>query len=824
MLKFVRKFNEVYTIAAITGLLDVENAVLPAPDARIQTLCYDSRKLTNPARALFFALTGRKDGHTYLREVYKAGVRNFVVQQGRVPVQEFPDANILPVDDTLAALQQLAAAHRRRFDYPVIGITGSNGKTIVKEWLWQLLSPEYRIVRSPKSYNSQLGVPLSLWQMDERHNLAIIEAGISKPGEMDLLERMIAPSVGILTNIGPAHDDGFASRAEKTAEKLRLFKKVSTLICPANAAVGQTAAKLEQITWGKEENAVLRILRTEVVGGRQCLIEALYKGQHRQVVIPFADAASADNAACCWSVLLAMGYDQPVIESRMALLQPLSMRLELKSGLNNCSVLDDSYSNDLASLRIALDFLSQQQQHQQRVLILSDLPGETVGATGIYGEVAALVREKGIGRFVGVGPVLQRYAGLFGSNSLFFPDTQSLADALPSLAFRDATILLKGARHFGFEEISRRLTAQLHETVMEINLNAVEQNLNYFRGKLAAETRLMVMVKAFSYGSGSYEIANLLQFHQVDYLTVAYADEGIALRRAGIDLPIVVMSPGGESLKDMLMHGLEPEIYSFTQLEQLLQVQQEAGLETCRIHLKVNTGMNRLGFEPDDLPQLLEILGSSDRVQVQSVFSHLAAAGDSRHDAFTASQLSAFEQFTDGLKEGLGYSFLRHIANTAAISRWPGARYDMVRLGIGLYGVAGGDRLPLATVATLKTSVAQVREVKAGESIGYNRHGKLERDGRIATVRIGYADGYNRHFGNGAGTMLLQGKPVRTVGDICMDMCMLDVSGMDVQEGEEVIVFGDTPSVTDLSEHIGTIPYELLATVSQRVKRIYYYE
>ncbi|SEO09569.1 UDP-N-acetylmuramoyl-tripeptide--D-alanyl-D-alanine ligase [bacterium A37T11] len=816
-----------YSISDIVQIIGSEGTRLINGQALIQGLSYDSRKISNPENSLFFALTGLKDGHMYVQDAYRLGVRNFVLDAARIDVSGLPEANLIFSSEPLRAMQHLAGQHRRRFNYPVIAITGSNGKTMVKEWLYQLLSPEYRIVRSPKSYNSQLGVALSVWQMDEGHDLAIIEAGISKPGEMEALAAMIAPTIGVLTNIGPAHDEGFKDRAEKLSEKLVLFEHVQMMIYSSGYIPDEPEAipGKQHFCWGKGATDQLQITGRLILPGQEQKLTAMYEGKELEVYIPFVDAASAENAACCWAVMLALGYEQSLVGIRLANLQPLTMRLELKSGLNNCSVIDDSYSNDLASLGIALDFLKQQQQHDKRILILSDLPETGGNADKVYAEVAGLLTEKGVDQLIGVGPEIGTQAAAFDANSLFFADTPELMRALPSLVLTDATILLKGARKFAFETISKRLTAKQHETSLEINLNAVEHNLNAFRGRLRPGTRLMAMVKAFSYGSGSFEIANLLQFNQVDYLTVAYADEGISLRQAGIDLPIVVMSPESRSLNSLLAHNLEPEIYSFGQLRAMLEALKQGGHLAYGIHLKLNTGMNRLGFEPADLDALLQLV-KNDQIRVRSVFSHLVASGNPDEDAFTRHQLALFEDFTVKLRNALGYSFIRHIANTAAIIRWPEAHFDMVRLGIGLYGMDGSHENPLGLqpVATLKTTVAQIRKVKAGESIGYNRHGHLNTDGQIATVKIGYADGYNRRFGNGVGVMMINGQAAPTVGDICMDMCMLDISGLAVAEGDEVIVFGDVPDATTLAESIATIPYELLATVSQRVKRLYYYQ
>jgi len=815
-----------YTIKKIAQVVQAINVKSTDLQVVIEDLIYDSRKISRPKQALFFALKGRRDGHQFVREAYIKGVRNFMVHAD-FDATALVKCNVLFVEDTLTALQRLAAFHRNRFAYPVIGITGSNGKTIVKEWLYQLLHADYHMVRSPKSYNSQLGVALSLWQMNDQHNLAIVEAGISKPGEMAALEEMIRPTLGVLTNIGHAHDEGFVSQEQKLGEKLILFKRAKTLVFSPQYIVPNLAAYLlpeKQFAWNNSGTADLEIL-TKVRKAQGTMLKARYKGKEQHVFVPFTDAASLENAVCCWAVLLVLGFSTESIADKFQRLQPVSMRLALKQGINNCSILDDSYSNDLSSLKIALDFLKQQQQHRQQVVILSDIPTEEAFQESIYRELADLLNEQNI-RLIGVGTVISSYKHFFSAKSLFFPSTDILLQQLHQLGLRDASILIKGARVFSFERVSKALVIQHHETTLEINLNALEHNLNNYKRVLAPNTKLMVMVKAFSYGSGSFEIANLLQFNQVDYLTVAYADEGVTLRRAGITLPIVIMSPGLQDVDQIIEHRLEPEIYSFTELRYFKERLKESGQEGYPIHVKVDTGMHRLGFDPDDLPKLLEELKHDHYVLVSSVFSHLVASGDPQHDDFTREQIQRFKVFTSTMEKGLGYTFIRHIANTSAIMRFPEAQLDMVRLGIGLYGISSNaeDALSLIPIAQLKTGITQIKSIKAGETIGYNRHGRLKGEGTIATVKIGYADGYSRRFGNGVGKMMINGHLVPTVGDICMDMCMLDISGIPAQEGDEVLVMGEELSAESLAKSIDTIPYELLTGISQRVRRIYFYE
>jgi alanine racemase len=790
-------------------------------EATIRTLLTDSRKLHDTAFGLFFALQNRRDGHAYLSDAYQAGVRSFVISDISIATNQFPEANFYLVENTLQALQDLAAYHRNKFNYPVIGITGSNGKTIVKEWLFQLLSSNYNIVRSPKSYNSQLGVALALWEMTDNHTLAIIEAGISKPGEMDTLARMIQPTLGILTHMGEAHAEGFTSFETKLSEKLKLFKSVQTLVISDEYA---SKANVPTFVWGKHASANLHLQESNAVGGKT-LIQANYQQHPQQISIPFTDAAAVENAICCWATLLALGLSTETIFEKMGRLQAVEMRLELKNGIHNCSIIDDSYSCDVSSLTIALNFLKQQQQHVKHSLILSDIPESSVANESLYQQIADLVQAAQVSRFIGVGPVISQFSALFPKNSAFYPNTEALVKDLPSLNFTNEAILIKGARVFAFEQLSAQLVQKVHETVLEINLNALEANLNYYRAQLLPGVKVMAMVKAFSYGSGSAEIANLLQFNRVDYLAVAYADEGIALRQSGITLPIMVMSPEIASIDTLIQYNLEPEIYSFRTLTAIDLALKKHQKVHYPVHIKLETGMHRLGFDTEELSRLADILNNSNSMKVETIFSHLSAAEDKAEDTFTQEQINVFTHAADYLTTSLGYSFIRHLANTSGTGRWKAAQFDMVRLGIGLYGI--DKTLPLGslqTVSRLKTTISQLKTIKPTDTIGYNRLGKLPNGGTIATVKIGYADGYDRGLGNGVGKMLVNGQLAPTIGSICMDMCMLDVTGITVAEGDEVIVFNDDLRVEDIAKKLQTIPYEVLSGISQRVKRVYYYE
>ncbi len=818
-------FTNQYTVSIIGKIINAKLILIS--DTNISTLLTDSRRVFNTTEALFFALSNRRDGHEFITETYEAGVRSFVVRSA--PLEPLISANYLIVPDVLTALQTLAAYHRSRFDLQVIGITGSNGKTIVKEWLYQLLLPEHTIVRSPKSYNSQIGVPLSVWTIKPNHDLGIFEAGISTVNEMANLQKIIKPTIGVLTHIGSAHDEGFASRREKVLEKLKLFKDTKLVIGNYELLLDNKEELINKklFTWSRKFNTANLYVFSETTISCNYYLRGIYQKKEIECLLPFLDQASVENAITCWATMLAMGYNPVVIDKRMERLTPVSMRLELKNGINDCSVIDDSYNSDIQSLEIALDFLDQQNQHAKKTLILSDIFQSGLSQHDLYLQVAAMVDHKKIDRFIGVGEALQLYRDCFTTGEThFYPDTSALLNDLPKLNFTAETILLKGSRNFEFERISRALVQKAHGTVMEINLNALLNNLNYYKSRLQPGVKIMAMVKAFSYGSGTFEIANLLQYHKVDYLAVAYIDEGVALRQAGINLPLMVLNPETAAFDKLVEYKLEPEIYSFNLLDGFIKYLQQTDRFSYPVHIKIDTGMHRLGFEAPDIEMLCDLLEDNPYIKVKSVFSHLVASDAAQHDTFTLKQIRQFEAAYRQIEEALGYKALQHIANTSAITRWPVAQFDMVRLGIGLYGIdpAVEDQSLLQPVAALKTSISQVKSIKAGETVGYNRNGSLAKDGQIATVRIGYADGYLRAFGNGIGKMLVKGKLVPTVGNIAMDMCMIDVSEVEAKEGDEVIVFNEEQRIEELARQIGTIPYEILTNVSQRVKRVYFYE
>jgi alanine racemase len=810
---------------------------------QIEYLLTDSRKMIFPASSLFFALTGpRRTGHQYIRELYDRGVRNFVIYEEFSPDQ-FPEANFILVSDTLHALQQLAGFHRQQFSIPVIGITGSNGKTILKEWLNQLLEDQFNIVRSPRSYNSQIGVPLSVWQIHESNQLGIFEAGISRKGEMKNLEAMIRPDIGIFTNIGEAHSEGFSAIGEKILEKLELFTGSRILI------YNKDQDELDQVitawrkkkdssqgdplplffTWGKHPEATLKILSLNKKTTSVALALE-YRGSRFNLEVPFADKASTDNAMTCVCLLLHLEIPDNLIQEKLYRLLPVAMRLELKEAISRSAVINDSYNADLSSLKIALDFMTQQPQYAKRTVILSDILQSGKKEEDLYREVARLLREKKTSRLIGIGERISANREIFEQTLeaewIFYHSTDEFIRNFHQTDFRDEIILLKGARVFEFERIDRLLARQVHQTVLEVSLSNMAHNLGQFRQLLSPSTRMMVMVKAFAYGLGSYEIGNFLQFHKVDYLGVAYADEGVALRQAGINIPIMVMNVEEEGFPSLLQYNLEPVIYSFRILEAVDHFFKKEGVAGIPVHIEIETGMNRLGFPVREMDALAARLRDSS-FKIQSLFSHLAASEEPQQDAFTQSQARLLKEVADRIQEVVPYPFLRHISNTAAILRHPQLQLDMVRLGIGLYGIdsASTHRLDLKEAATLKSTISQIKLLEQGDTVGYNRRGLGSDRTTIATVRIGYADGYPRSLGNGMGKMWLRGHPVPTVGNICMDMTMVDISDVPyAREGDEIIVFGRELPVAQLAEWAGTIPYEIITGISQRVKRIYFEE
>ena len=802
---------------------------------KISDLLIDSRHLVDARQALFFALTStRNDGHKYIKELYDKGLRAFVVK--RLPETPCPAAAFIVVEDTMKALQALAAHHRQQFDIPVIGITGSNGKTIVKEWLFQMLSADFNIVRSPKSYNSQVGVPLSVWQMNENNTLAIFEAGISEPEEMAALQQVVSPTIGVFTNIGQAHDENFISRDQKAGEKLNLFTKAEKLVyCMDFPEIHQVvirsglSSKFQLFTWSRKFEEADLFVKSVTKDEHSARMECVYRSENHEFVIPFSDDASIENALHCIAVCLQMNYAPNRIAERLKNLASVAMRLEIKAGMNNCTLINDYYNSDINSLSIALDVMRHQTQHRQNVVILSDILQSGRNEVDLYADIAQLLKNKGVDMLIGIGEAISRQSSQFEMESHFFPNVADFLMHFPFSKFSHQTILLKGARAFEFEHISLELQEKAHETVLEINFNHLVGNLNYFRSKIKPETKLMVMVKAFGYGSGNLEVSNVLQFHNVDYLTVAFADEGVELRRAGINLPIMVMSPEVNSYDNIIKYHLEPEVFSFRNLDCIERAIRNLALPEAHpvnVHIKLDTGMHRLGFSKDELPELISRIKANPMLHVKSVFSHLATADNPAEDEFTLSQIRSFEEGSQMIVEAFPHKVLRHILNTAGITRFPQYQFDMVRLGIGLYGVptCEADKDALQPVVALKTTINQIKQIPAGDSIGYNRHGHAERDMCIGIVPIGYADGLSRLLGNGNGKFYVNGHQVPVVGDICMDMCMLDLTDVEAAEGDTVVIFDAEHDIADIAKACQTIPYEIMTRVSQRVKRVYYQE
>jgi alanine racemase len=790
-----------------------------AKDLPITNLLTDSRKALVDTGSVFFAINGeRHDGHRFLKDVYESGVRQFVVEQQLAILESFQDANILLVSSSLDALQSLATHQRKLFTKTVVGITGSNGKTIVKEWLYQLLSPDFNIAKNPGSYNSQLGVPLSVWQLDKHHDIGIFEAGISKPAEMKKLAEIIQPTIGIFTNIGHAHDEGFSSMDEKLREKLQLFNSASLVIASEeNEQVKKTfdALKIKTLTWSFGKTSAIQIQK---LSERNYNIS--YKGSQFNLELPFVDPASVENCFHCVALLLHMKYSPAKIQERILALRAVPMRLELKEGINQSQIIDDTYNNDLSGLKISLEFLSNQQQKQKKRVILSDILESGVQEEELVKQIATLLSKFHITCFVGIGESLFRHKLKFPSNAEFFNSTESFLSSFDFESIGHEVVLVKGARKFKFERIIEKLQKKVHGTVMEIDLGGVVKNLNFFRSRILPSTKIMVMVKAFAYGSGSNEIANLLQYHRVDYLGVAYADEGVDLRKNNISLPIMVMNPSEETFDSLISHNLEPEIYNFRILNSLIRFLSGRKLN---VHVKIDTGMHRLGFDATHVNDLLKILNENKNLKVASVFSHLAGADEAQHDEFSAQQADTFFKNASLISDALGYKPLFHILNSPGILRLPKFQFDMVRLGIGLYGV-NPTREPiegLQPVATLKTIVSQVKRIPAGETIGYGRRGKADRDISIATIAIGYADGFSRAFSRGIGRVLINGQQVPVIGNVCMDMTMVDITGLDVKEGDEVIIFGKDLPIQTLASSINTIPYEILTSMSERIKRLF---
>lgn len=819
-----------YSIKEVAKIIGAKGNELH--DDAITILLTDSRTVSFPEQSLFFALkTKTNDGHKYIPELYKLRVRNFIVSELTPAFETLNDANFLVVKDPLRALQQLAIHHRKKFSIPVIGITGSNGKTIVKEFLYQLLHTEFNIVRSPRSFNSQLGVPLSVWQINSKHTLGIFEAGISQPDEMERLQPIIAPTIGIITNIGEAHQENFISTRQKCLEKLQLFAESEAIIYDGDNAfisncIEAACLSHKAIAWSRTDSEAPLYIKTIEKKENQTTIHCTLLGYNRKYVIPFTDDASIENVIHCMALMLFLKPTSVNHEERFLHLEPVAMRLEVKQGINNCLLINDSYNSDINSLGIALDFLQTRQVEnvQKRTLILSDILQSGTLPKSLYKKVADLVRRKKIDRIIGIGRDIREFGSTFEMEKEFYPSTEDFIQSPSFKKFENELVLIKGSRRFHFERITELLEKKVHETILEVNLDAIVHNFNYYRSKLKPETKMICMVKAFGYGAGSFELAKTLQEHRCDYVAVAVADEGADLRRAGISIPIIVMNPEFGSFNVLLENQLEPEIYSFRLLEAMIKETERRGITSYPIHLKIDTGMHRLGFQPKDVPTICECLKSQSGVAVRSVFSHLAGSDSFVFDDFTMQQIDIFQKAAEELEKGTEYRVLKHILNSAGIERFPAYQMDMVRLGIGLYGVSASGQKGLRNVSTLKTTILQIQEVPAGDSVGYSRKSFVNRDSRIAIIPIGYADGLDRHLGNGAGVVIINGKRCPTIGNICMDTCMIDVTDVEVNEGDSALIFGDELPVSELSDTLGTISYEILTSISPRVKRVYFRE
>ena len=818
----------IYTIEKIATLIGARR--YGDCDANVRWLLTDSRSLCFPEETLFFALRSkRNDGHRYVDDLYRRGVRSFVVEQ--VPEHPQPDANYLKVPSALAALQRLAERHRDEFDIPVVGITGSNGKTMVKEWLYQLLLPSQKIVRSPRSYNSQIGVPLSVWLLNEQTEVALFEAGISQPGEMMALHDIIQPTIGVLTRLGSAHQEHFRSMEEKCMEKLELMHDTNALVYPMDDnTVSRCIRRLnyrgEKIGWSRTDSQAPFFVKETAQTNQSSHITYIYKGEQGEYTIPFIDEASIEDSIICAATALHLGLTMEQIAGRMEHLEPIAMRLEVKQGRRGCTLINDSYNSDINSLDIALDFMNRRpdEQGRRRTLILSDIYQSGEQPAELYRQVNDLCTKRGISKFIGIGDEVSAHANVFlvGEKSFF----ATVAEFLASTTFsqlHDEVILLKGSRRFGFEHITELLEQKVHETILEVNLGAVVDNLNYFRSFLKPDTRMVCMVKADAYGAGAVEVAKTLQDHRVDYLAVAVADEGVTLRRAGITANIMVMNPEMTAFKTMFDYDLEPEVYSFRLLDALVKAACKEGITGWPVHIKLDTGMHRLGFNPEeDMDELIDRLKHQQAVIPRSVFSHFVGSDSDEFDAFSAQQFQLFDEGSQRLQAAFSHKILRHMDNSAGIEHFPERQMDMCRLGLGLYGVNPRNNKMLSTVSTLKTTILQLRHVKAGDSVGYSRRTILERDSVIGAIPIGYADGLNRHLGNRHGYCLVNGRRAEYVGNICMDVAMIDVTDIPCQEGDMVEVFGEHLPVTVLSDIIDTIPYEVLTGVSNRVKRVYF--
>lgn len=821
----------VYTIEKVTTLIGARR--YGESDGNVRWILTDSRSLCFPEETLFFAIRSeRNDGHKYIADLYRRGVRSFVVEVLPPDWQKYyPEANFLKVPFALEALQRLAERHRDEFDIPVVGITGSNGKTVVKEWLYQLLSPSMTVTRSPRSYNSQIGVPLSVWLLSEQSEVGVFEAGISMPGEMKSLRDIIQPTVGVITNLGAAHQENFKSMADKCHEKLRLFHDSKAIVYPYDDEVIRQCVesydyKGEQIAWSVKNPSVKMFVKSVDKKNTRTTVTYVFNGVEAAYTLPFIDEASVANSIICAAVALHLGLTSDDIAQRMPAIEPVAMRLEVKEGQHGCTLINDSYNSDVNSLDIALDFMNRRPDHEgrRRTLILSDIYQSGEDGDTLYKKVSELAVKRGVQKFIGIGPEISRCADeIMIEEKYFFDDCNSFINSTVFSSLRDEVILLKGSRKFSFDRLTELLEQKVHETILEVNLNSVVKNLNYFRSYMKPTTKLVCMVKADAYGAGAVEVAKTLQDHRVDYLAVAVADEGVTLRKNGITCNIMIMNPEMTAFKTMFDYKLEPEVYSFRLLDALVKAAQKEGITGYPVHIKLDTGMHRLGFDPrSDMDELISRLKHQNAIIPRSVFSHFVGSDSDDFDNFSAMQFRLFDEGSKKLQSAFSHKILRHMDNSAGIEHFPERQLDMCRLGLGLYGIDSRDNSVLNTVSTLKTTILQIHRVPKEETVGYSRKGVLTRDSVIGAIPIGYADGLNRRLGCGHCYCLVNGQKAPYVGNICMDVAMIDLTGINCKEGDTVEIFGEHLPVTVLSDVLGTIPYEVLTSISNRVKRIYF--
>ena len=797
----------------------------------VSDIVTDSRQISFSEEMAFFAIRGiNHDGHQFIKSLYDKGIRVFVVEELPSDAVKYSDTAFIVTDNTVSALQKLAASKRRSFKSDVIAITGSTGKTVVKEWLADILGLYEPVVRSPKSYNSQIGVPLSVWKLDDKYKAGIFEAGISMPGEMEKLRAIIDPGVGVITNIGDAHSENFPDNETKAKEKLKLFNNSSLLVYCRDQKLLHELIRSDRLLNAKKlvdwsflsKDAAVFVIKSQLSGSRTQL-EVNYGGKKFKFIIPFDDRASVENAVTVATVCFALNSDPDIIKKGLANLVSVAMRMEMKAGINGCQLVEDYYNSDPGSLGMAIDYL-RSQDHKKTTLILSDFVQSGRDEKELYSEIAELIRRSGIDKFIGIGPVLTRNGSSFGTDALFYYSTEEFIHRFNAADFRNEIILIKGARKYEFEKIGAMLEQQVHQTVLEVNLDAIAHNLNEFRRFLDPGTRIMAMVKAFAYGAGPAEIAALLEYHRVSYLGVAYVDEGIELRNAGVTLPVMVMSPEFSSSEQIIKYNLEPEIYSFYSLAKFNEVASRHGLVGYPIHIKIDTGMHRLGFIPEEVEELAKKISITESLKVVSVFSHFAASDDPALDHFTHRQAAKFLEAVAKIRQATGYSFLRHICNSAGIARFPQYQFEMVRPGIGIYGIGDFEGINLKPAGRFKTRISQIKRIPAGEPVGYNCADVSDKERTIGILQAGYADGLNRKLGNRNGSLLIRNTRVPIIGNICMDMCMADLTGLDAEIGDEVEIFGENISINEIATKCQTIPYEILTSIPGRVRRVFFSE